>query len=85
MLTKMSTTSDLQMAELSCAVHGVLAALHLLGIAYNLKRGNRFDVLAHSLAVGYDTWALHKHLKDVRAFTSSGMCVKACNEHYNAR
>lgn len=51
-----------QMEELSAAVHGGLVVLHLLGVAYNWKRRNWFDIIAHSSAVVYDTWAMHKHM-----------------------
>lgn len=47
---------------LATFVHGVLAALHALGIAYNVKRRNWFDVAAHSAAMSYDIWATAKHI-----------------------
>ena len=50
------------MQQLSVFVHGVLAGLHLLGIAYNARRRNWFDVAAHVSAATYDIWATAKHL-----------------------
>ena len=54
--------SERQMAELGVFVHGVLAGLHLIGIAYNLRKRNWVDVVAHTGAVAYDIWAVNKHL-----------------------
>ena len=51
--------------EIQCLatfVHGALVALHALGVAYNIKRRNWFDVSAHSAAMAYDVWATAKHL-----------------------
>lgn len=65
----MATTtgsSELQMEELSMFVHGILTAFHVLGIAYNVKRGKWGDVVAHSLAAAYDLWATDRHARDVR-------------------
>ena len=69
-LTKLRTMAhnsraELQMAELALAVHGILVAFHCLGIAYNAKRGNKFDVICHTAAAAYDVWAVDKHLRDV--------------------
>jgi hypothetical protein len=58
--------AERQIAEICVFVHGVLAAFHLLGIVYNLKQRNRFDVLMHSVAAAYDLWATDKHLREVR-------------------
>lgn len=43
-------------------VHGVLAALHGLGVVHNLRRRNWFDVAAHTAALVYDGWAVSKHM-----------------------
>jgi len=58
--------SELQLQHLACFVHGLLVFGHALGLVYNLKRKNWQDVIAHSLACGYDLHALNKHLKAVR-------------------
>lgn len=58
--------AERQLQALGCWVHGVLAGLHLLGVAYNLKRRNWVDVTAHSLAAGYDVWATTKHVRKLR-------------------
>ena len=54
--------SERQIAELGVFVHGVLAGLHLLGVVYNLRKRNWVDVTAHTLAAGYDIWAVNKHV-----------------------
>lgn len=59
---------ELQM--LACFVHGILTAGHALGLAYNLRKKNRFDVCCHSLALGYDLWALRKHIREVKRIDS---------------
>jgi hypothetical protein len=55
--------NDRQVEALGVFVHGVLTGLHLLGIVYNLRKRNWFDVAAHSSAAAYDTWAVSKHLR----------------------
>lgn len=50
---------------LACFVHGALTFGHCLGLIYNWRKRNRVDVLCHSLAIGYDFWAMKKHLKEV--------------------
>lgn len=57
--------SERQVQSLGIFVHGVLAGLHGLGAVYNAKRKNWLDVLAHSAALAYDTWAVVKHTKAV--------------------
>lgn len=47
-------------------VHGVLAGLHALGIVYNVRRGNTFDVAMHSAAFTYDVWATFKHERAIQ-------------------
>lgn len=59
------TAADIQLAELAAFTHCLLAGLHILGIAYNLKRRNWLDVAAHSLAAAYDVQALHHHVADI--------------------
>lgn len=63
----MTNASEHQLQSLGIFVHGVLAGLHLLGVAYNLKRKNWVDVSAHTLAAGYDIWATTKHVRKLGA------------------
>jgi hypothetical protein len=58
---------DSRLDELSIFVHGTLAGLHLLGIVYNLKRRNHWDVLAHGCAAAYDLYAVGVHLRALDA------------------
>ena len=51
---------------LSIFVHGCLVALHALGIAYNIRRKNKFDCVAHTSAMIYDAWAVAKHAKRLK-------------------
>ncbi|PYS01142.1 MAG: hypothetical protein DMG12_15950 [Acidobacteria bacterium] len=60
MRTASRAEHDLQC--LATFVHGALAALHALGVGYNFRRRNWFDVAAHSAAMAYDVWATAKHL-----------------------
>lgn len=54
--------SERQLQELGVFVHGALCALHLLGVVYNLRRGNRFDTAIHGVAALYDGHAVLTHL-----------------------
>ena len=56
---------DRRMAELGVFVHGVLAGLHLLGVVYNLRKRNYWDVVVHAIAVSYDTWSVSRHVHDI--------------------
>lgn len=55
--------ADRQMQELGVFIHGILAGLHFIGVAYNLRRRNWFDVAAHFSAGAYDVYAVTKHVK----------------------
>lgn len=47
--------------------HGVTAALHFVMLVHNLRRGNRFDSVAHALGVVYDARATATHVRALRA------------------
>lgn len=55
-----------ELQVLAVFVHGVLFAFHGLGIIYNKRKGNKKDVLCHSLALAYELWALRKHILEVK-------------------
>lgn len=55
--------AERQLQTLGVFVHGVLFAFHALGIVYNARRRNRFDVIAHASAATYDLWAVSQHVK----------------------
>lgn len=59
---KIAVRGERDIESLAVFVHGVLAGLHALGIVYNMKRRNWFDVAAHSAAMSYDIWATAKHV-----------------------
>lgn len=61
----MVNNADLQLAELGIFVHGVLAAFHMLGIVYNVKHRNWFDVTMHGMAAAYDVFATGRHIRQV--------------------
>lgn len=44
-------------------VHGALAALHTLGLVYNARRRNWWDVVAHAAGVVYDVRSTVHHMK----------------------
>lgn len=50
---------------LAVFVHGVLAGLHALGIAYNARQRNRADVAMHTIACLYDILAVAHHIREV--------------------
>lgn len=58
----MKPKAESQMQELAVFIHGVLFSFHVLGVLYNFKRKNKFDVIAHALAATYDAKAVHHHL-----------------------
>ena len=51
---------------LGAFVHGCLTAFHGLGIVYNLRRRNWWDVLAHTAGVLYDLHATRHHYLQAR-------------------
>ena len=55
-----------ELHAMSAFVHGALVALHGLGIIYNLKRKNRWDVVAHAAALAYSLQATTHHIKESR-------------------
>lgn len=63
--------SERQLQELGVFVHGLLAGLHLLGMAYNLKRRNWVDVACHGGAAVYDIWAVSKHARALQPSASA--------------
>lgn len=54
---------DSELESLALFVHGALAALHALGLVYNLRRGNRLDAIAHAIGLAYDAGAALEHLR----------------------
>jgi len=63
----MSTHHDQHIEELCIFVHGSLAALHMLGVVHNLRKHNWADVVAHGLALAYDSWAVSQHINHLKA------------------
>ena len=58
----MSTgNTEAHIEAMGLVVHVALICGHGLGIAHNLKKRNWWDVVAHTLAGGYDVWASSKH------------------------
>lgn len=47
--------------QLAAFVHGALAALHLLGVVYNLRRHNPAQTLAHVAGVAFSVHATQHH------------------------
>jgi hypothetical protein len=50
-----------ELHALACFVHGALTALHVLGMVYNCRRRNWWDVVAHLAAAGYDARSVRHH------------------------
>lgn len=59
------TKHEREMETIAVFVHGALASLHLLGMIYNWRKGNKIDTVAHCLAAGYDVYATQKHMRRV--------------------
>lgn len=62
-----SKPMDKDTERLAVFVHGTLAALHLLGIVYNVRKKNWLDVAAHTAACAYDTHAALHHQRKIEA------------------
>lgn len=50
-----------ELESLAVFVHGALAALHTLGVVYNIRQRNKVDVVVHAAAAIYDFAAARKH------------------------
>jgi DNA-binding IclR family transcriptional regulator len=50
---------------LAAGVHGALVALHTLGVAYNARRGNRWQLWAHVAGVAFSVYATVHHARAV--------------------
>jgi hypothetical protein len=57
------TKHEREMETIAVFVHGALAALHILGMIYNARKGNKLDTVCHGLAAGYDIYATQKHMR----------------------
>ena len=60
------TKPNKEVHELAGFVHGTLSSLHLLGLVYNARRKNWWDVLAHSLAMVYSIRSAVHHQHKAR-------------------
>lgn len=49
--------------------HGMLVFGHLLGVAYNIQRRNRLDIIMHIGGVAYSMKAVRHHLKEAHCGT----------------
>jgi hypothetical protein len=71
-MTNGSGRPDRELSALAIGVHTALGVLHLLGVAYNIRRvvqghkKNMFDVAVHSTIAAYDFYAVTKHVRDFR-------------------
>ena len=53
---------------LAAFVHGALAALHTLGVVYNLrKRDNRCQTGAHVIGVAFSIYSVGHHIRESRS------------------
>jgi hypothetical protein len=62
----MKPRAEEQLEAMAVVIHGTLFSLHILGVIYNLRRQNKLDVLAHSLASIYDAHAIFHHLSKIK-------------------
>ena len=54
---------DAFMHQMSSFVHGSLTALHILGVAYGIRRKNWLDVAAHTFGVAFSVRATAHHIR----------------------
>jgi hypothetical protein len=47
---------------LAAFVHGALAALHTLGVVYNVRKDNRWETVAHVAGVAFSVHCVRHHL-----------------------
>lgn len=52
-------------AIMAYCIHCALAHLHIIGVLYNLKNGNRLMARFHYLAFVLDVEAASRHAKDI--------------------
>lgn len=57
------TSASRQLESLALVVHGALATLHLLAVAYHLQRRQRVDATLHLAAATYDVIAAQRHFR----------------------
>lgn len=55
-----------ELETLAVFVHGGLAAGHLLGLVFNIRRRQWFDSSAHFVALVYDSYAAYKHAQELK-------------------
>ena len=48
---------------IACYTHGILTGIHSIGVVYNVRRKNWWDVLAHTLALAYSLRSTAHHMK----------------------
>ena len=53
--------------QMAIFVHGALAALHLLGTVYNLKRRHRWQTVAHVAGVAFSAHSAVYHIRESRS------------------
>lgn len=59
----MSSGSNREIHSLAGMVHGVLVAMHGLGVAYNLKRKHWYNVAVHGYALAFSLNATAHHAR----------------------
>jgi len=45
-------------------VHGALSAFHLLGVVYNVRRRNYWDIAIHAAGIAYSARSTLHHAKE---------------------
>jgi hypothetical protein len=49
---------------LASFVHGALAALHALGVVYNIRKGNRWQTYAHVAGIAFSVHSTFHHVQE---------------------
>lgn len=58
--------SSPELHTLAAFVHGALVALHTLGALYNLRKGNRWQTVAHGAAIMFSAQSTLHHTKEAK-------------------
>lgn len=69
----------IELQLLASFVHGILFGFHVLGVVYNVRKGNRLDATIHTLAGGYDLWAMNKHIRQVREYGGTRLATETAS------
>lgn len=62
----MTPKSSTEVHVLAAFTHGVLVALHTLGVAYNARKGNRWQTWAHAAGIAFSVHSTVHHINEAK-------------------